>query len=185
MGNLPGLFSKTNLLFLEILIDEQLSIRELAEKIKCSPAKASMAVKQFLKNGIVKVKNEKNRKIVILDTGNPLTKQIVSLLFINKIVSSRAFHEMKKYARGIGVYGSVADGTVDARSDIDLWMLTEKRLTIMELAGLRSGLSKEIGKEVSIKAFTKESLEELRQKDKIFFSELEYKSKILHGEAIG
>jgi len=181
MTCLPAIFSKANLRFIELLAGEQLSVRELAERTNCSPAKASQAVKQFQKQGLAITRMEKNRKIVRLNSENPLAKRIVSLLFVEKILNSKAFKEMKKKTKAIGVYGSIAEGTVDKLSDIDLWILSDKKISMVEAGEMRNSMSRELGKEVSIKAFTKESLEELKQKDKLFFSEIEYKSVILHG----
>lgn len=185
MSNLSGLFSKTNLRFFEFLINKHVSVRELAEETNSSAGRASQAVKQFLKKKLVTTKNKKNKKIVYLCRRNPLTRQIISLLFINKIINAKTFKEMRKKAKSIGVYGSVADGTTDKFSDIDLWILTKKMPSMFEIGKMRNKLSKELEKEVSIKPFTEESLKRLEEKDKIFFRELKYKSKILHGEGFG
>lgn len=184
MNDLEKLFSKTNLRFFWLLVDGELSVRELAESAGCSAAKASQALKQFQRAGLVASKNEKNKKFIYLNKENALMRQIISLLFVSKILNSKTFQEMRKLSKSVGVYGSVAQGTVDRLSDIDLWLLSEKRLSVFDVGRIISNLGKELGREASVKAFTKEGLAELKQKDKIFFDEIRSKSIILHGEGI-
>lgn len=184
MNSLSNIFSKTNLLFIELLVEGPSSIRELAEKLECSPAKASQAVKQFLEKGLVKTKREKNKKLAFLNRENPLTKQIISLIFIDNILESKTFNKLKKKAKGILAYGSVVEGTIDKRSDIDLCVLSDKKPTLIETTRIENNLTKELGKETSIIVLTDQGLEKLKKKDKIFFDELRCKSRVLYGEGI-
>lgn len=169
---------------IEALIDGEYYIRELAEKLKIAPSTVFRVVKKLVKVGMVTTKKEKNKKIALLNRKNVLTKQIISFIFIYKIMRSEGFKELKKQSKSGGVYGSVVDGTMDKLSDIDLWILSEKKPSMLEIGKIRSKLNNELGKEISIKTFTKESIERLKQEDKIFFNELYYKSKTLHGEEI-
>ncbi len=182
MNNLSKLISPFNLKILEVLIDENISVRDLAKQIKCSPAKITQFIKLFQKNRLIKIKKDKNKKIVFLNRNSPLIKEIISLLFINKIVGSRTFSELKKKAKSIGVYGSVVEGTLDRQSDIDLWVLSNNKMSMVEIGKIRLNMSKELGREISIKFFTGKELQKLKKKDRIFYNELEYKSRILVGE---
>ncbi|MBI2542165.1 adenylosuccinate lyase [Candidatus Woesearchaeota archaeon] len=83
MKELPGVFTKTNLQILELLSKEKLHIREIAGRIKCSPAKAHACIGVFRKNNIVKEVNEKNRKVIVLNLENELTRQILQLINID------------------------------------------------------------------------------------------------------
>ena len=84
MQELSDIFTKINIQILELLSKERLHIREIAERIKCSPAKVHACIKVFKKNEIVKEVVYKNRKVIVLDMQNDLTKRILELLSIDK-----------------------------------------------------------------------------------------------------
>lgn len=184
MKGLSKFFSKSNLSIITVLVDENLSVRDLADRAHCSPAKITQFIRLFGGSRMISIGKEKNKKVVSLQRNNPLIREFVSLLFINKIVGSKAFAGLKKNAKAIGVYGSVADGTVDKKSDIDLWAVMEKKMPLMEAGKLRLALSKELGREVSIRFLTKEGLQKIKKEDDIFYNELDYKSKVLFGEEL-
>ena len=93
MEQLPNIFTKINIQVLELLSKERLHIREIAERIKCSPAKAHACIKVFKKNDIVKEINEKNRKVIVLNLENELTKQILQLINFDKVIESNPVSE--------------------------------------------------------------------------------------------
>ena len=84
MEELEKIFTRINVQILELLSREKLHIREIAERIKCSPAKVHACIKVFKNKGIVKEINEKNRKVIILNFENELAKKIIELLNIDK-----------------------------------------------------------------------------------------------------
>jgi len=182
---LSKLMTSFNLQIFELLVDNSFSVRDLAKEINCSPAKITQFVKLFQKEDIIRLKPDKNKKIVGLNRDNPLTREIISLVFIKKILAAKTFFKLKKTAKSIGVYGSVVEGTLDKHSDVDLWILSEKRSSFVDSAQVRASFSKELGREANLKLLTPESLKKLKKNDQIFFNELEYKSKILHGEKLG
>src|SRR3989338_11074213 len=93
MDQLPNIFTKINIQILDLLSREHLNIREIAERIKCSPAKAHACIKIFKKSGIAKEVDEKNRKVIVLNLDNELTKQILDLINIDKSVEIRPVRE--------------------------------------------------------------------------------------------
>jgi len=182
---LSKLMTDFNLRIFELLLDGSFSVRDLAKEIKCSPAKVIQFMKLYKKDNLIKLSADKNRKIIELDKEHPLTKSIISLIFINKILDCKSFSQLRKNAKSIGVYGSVAEGTVDKHSDIDLWVLADKKKSFADSAELKSRLGKELGKEVSIRFFTPDSVKKLKENDLIFYNELHYKSKVLSGGSFG
>src|SRR3989338_3410701 len=84
MEDLPNIFTKINLNILELLSREKIHLREIADRIKCSPAKVHACIKIFKKNGIVNEVDEKNRKVIVLNLENELAKQILQLVNIDK-----------------------------------------------------------------------------------------------------
>src|SRR3989344_478162 len=93
MKELSSIFTKINLQILELLSRENLHIREIADRIKCSPAKAHACIKTFKKSGIAKEVDEKNRKVIVLNLDNELTKQILDLINIDKSVEKKPILE--------------------------------------------------------------------------------------------
>ena len=83
---LSNIFTKINIQVLELLSREKLHIREIAQRVKCSPAKAHSCISVFKKNNIAKEVNEKNRKVIVLNLENGLTRQILQLINIDKSI---------------------------------------------------------------------------------------------------
>ena len=185
MSELSKLLGPFNLQIFELLIGESASVRDLAKKVKCSPAKIVQFMKAYSKNGLVAVEKDKNRKLIALKKSSPLTRELITLVYINKILGSKTFSLLKKLSSSIGVYGSVVEGTVDRQSDIDLWAISEKRAGLIEAGKLKQQLTGELGREVSLRFFTREDIKKLKENDRIFYNELDCKSKILHGGGFG
>ncbi len=182
MIELSKLLGPFNLQLFELLIEENASVRDLAKKANCSPAKVTQFLVPYSKNRLVTVSSDKNRKVIGLNKKNPLVREMIALVFTTKILNSKTFSLIQKSADSIGVYGSVAEGTMDKQSDIDLWVVSAKRPGLVETGKIKQQFTNELGREVSLKFFTKEDLQQLKKNDTIFYNELEYKSKILHGE---
>ena len=58
------IFTKKNLEILNLLRKESLHIRDIANRLKCSPAKVHDGIRLFKKHDLVKEVEEKNRKII-------------------------------------------------------------------------------------------------------------------------
>ena len=86
MEELSSIFTKANIQILELLSRERLHIREIAERVKCSPAKVHACISVFKKNNIVKEVLDKNRKVIVLNLENELTRQILQLVNFDKAV---------------------------------------------------------------------------------------------------
>ena len=106
---------------------------------------------------------------------------MITFFTIYAILHSKTFQSIAKKVKSVGVYGSAVEGTLDSKSDIDLWILVETKKSIIEIGKWKQGLTKEIGREVNLKVYTPEGILNLQKRDPIFFNELEYKSKIIQG----
>ncbi len=78
--NLSEVFTKINLQILKLLSKEQLHIREIADRIDCSPAKVHAGIKVFKRHNLVKETQEKNKKVIALNYENNLTAQILNII---------------------------------------------------------------------------------------------------------
>ncbi len=86
MQNLSRIFTKINIQILELLSKEKLHIREIAERIRCSPAKVHACIQLLKDSGIATEVDEKNRKVIVLNLENELTRQILLLVNIDKSI---------------------------------------------------------------------------------------------------
>ena len=86
MQNLSRIFTKINIQILELLSKEKLHIREIAERIRCSPAKVHACIQLLKDSGIATEVDEKNRKVIVLNLENELTRQILQLVNIDKSI---------------------------------------------------------------------------------------------------
>ncbi|MBI2656297.1 adenylosuccinate lyase [Candidatus Woesearchaeota archaeon] len=86
MEGLSDIFTKVNVQILELLSREKLHIREIAERVKCSPAKVHACIKVFKKNDIIREVKEKNRKVIVLNLDNELSRHILQLVNIDKSI---------------------------------------------------------------------------------------------------
>jgi len=84
MEDLQSIFTKINLQIFGLLSREKLHIREIAQRINCSPAKVHACIKIFKINNLVKEVNEKNRKVIVLNLENNLAKEILNLINFDK-----------------------------------------------------------------------------------------------------
>ncbi len=78
MDLLSDYFSFFNLKIFEVLIDGSFSVRDLAKKVKCSPAKIIQFIKLFKKKNLIKISNEKNMKLLKINKENIIARQLLS-----------------------------------------------------------------------------------------------------------
>jgi predicted nucleotidyltransferase len=113
-------------------------------------------------------------------TNTPQTRIIKILLNVNKIDLSKI---KKPFVKGIGLYGSWATGTNTIKSDLDIWIKTEKYPDEKELATLSKILREMLHTEIQLLVLTPQKREQIK-KDKPFYCSLCYTSLLLWGEPI-
>ncbi|WP_244987659.1 nucleotidyltransferase domain-containing protein [Methanoculleus chikugoensis] len=93
---------------------------------------------------------------------------------------------LPEWARGIGVYGSYAEGTNTAGSDLDLWVLVDAYTPDLEVPAARVGKSAgaTVGAETNLLILTSERLSDLRETDQPFYTNLVRSSVTLGGASI-
>ncbi|MEA2035273.1 MAG: nucleotidyltransferase domain-containing protein [Euryarchaeota archaeon] len=114
---------------------------------------------------------------------NAETKALKRLLNI-RFLSSIIF--LPDWAGGIGIYGSFADGTNSAKSDLDVWVYVDSYSSDLELksARLEKSLGKETGVETNILILTSEKLSRLKEDDNPFYFSLMKSTITLEGVSI-
>jgi adenylosuccinate lyase len=84
MAELDKIFTKINLEILALLRKEKLHIREIADRLGCSPAKVHGCIKVFKEHNLVQEKKEKNRKVIVLNEKSELLHKIEQVLSTKK-----------------------------------------------------------------------------------------------------
>ena len=182
MAHISVLLSKKNIAIFNALSKQTLSIRDLAEKVKCSPGTVHRAVLLFKKNNLVNTKKHKNTLLVIPERKSPLYIKIKSLINISTILKSKGYPSLSK-AGVIGIYGSYAKGTDDPNSDIDMLILSDKKE--MKVQEIIRALGKELGKNINPLIITPNKLQTLEMNDPEFYSRIKFGLIELNGEIFG
>ncbi|MFH1588039.1 MAG: nucleotidyltransferase domain-containing protein [Candidatus Diapherotrites archaeon] len=152
----------------------EIKVRETARKTGTSPFLVSGTIKLLQKEGIVK----KNK----IDLLNPKVKAIKIILNLGEIHSINLLEKTRRAfpdCKGIGLYGSWAKGLNYSDSDLDLWVKTEKK----ETEKISRIVKEKLKTDASVLLLSEKKLEELREKDFVFYSEL-HNSFVLWGEGI-
>jgi predicted nucleotidyltransferase len=176
MNNLLSVFTKNNIGVLKVISSEDnLYIREIAEKADISPAGAHEAVKLFRGLGFINEKELKNRKLVSLKSGNIILRKIRSLINVHELINSPAFSELSEYGI-VGVYGSFASGDSAPESDIDMWLYPKKDVRMVSLEPIIRKLENKFRREVRLLMLTKNKLNNIREEDPEFYFRLKLTS---------
>lgn len=159
-----------------VLYKDTLKVTTVSKELSLSKGFVSEFLSLLNSNGILK----KNKSNVYNPTNISITKAIKILLNIERIDLLKI---NKPFIKGIGVYGSWANGTNTVDSDIDIWIKTDKYPDEKELAHLSKILREMTLTDVQLLVLTPEKIEEIK-KDTSFFSSLYNGSFLLWGEPI-
>ena len=77
---LSEVFTKKNIEILRLLFEENLHIRDIANRLGISPGKVHNSIKIFKKNNLVIETKEKNKKIISLNKNNTSLNEINNLI---------------------------------------------------------------------------------------------------------
>lgn len=118
--------------FLSERPDMSVSIRELAEIVPVGKRSTRNAVDALVNNGLLEVEHVGNRKEVRIQRSR-LEKPDDPILNIPqtkfqtpvRVAKKAILHELED-VKGILLFGSVAQGRADRKSDIDLWVLVSE-----------------------------------------------------------
>lgn len=121
--------------FLSRYHEDEFSITELADAVDYSRPTITKAVDTLVANDLVTDRRDRNTRLTQINRGR-LSRPDDPLLEIPQAefhapvrTAVEQLHDQLNSVIGIVLYGSVARGTADRRSDIDLWVLvTEDRM---------------------------------------------------------
>ncbi|MCD6522168.1 MAG: nucleotidyltransferase domain-containing protein [Candidatus Diapherotrites archaeon] len=176
----PLFSTKERELILDYLLDnpnEEINMNALARKLGVSPSQVHHYLGILKKEGLFK-----NKKLV----DNAITRSLRVVKNLSKIKKSQIIKRIRKKfprVRGVGVYGSWANGTNRKGSDLDLWIKIDKDLSDLDLAKINKELSKRMEVSVEVLVATPERMEHLRKNVESLYYSL-FNSITIWGESL-
>lgn len=123
----------------------KIHVKGLAKKLKISPGTSEIYLREYEKSGILKKEIAGNVHLYSLKNENALVKSLKSAWLISKIMSSGFIESLKDDSISIVLFGSSASGEYDEKSDVDIMVITDKKIPHEDAANLESSLGKEVG----------------------------------------
>jgi len=141
--------------------------REISKKLNISLGATSNALRLFKKKGILVSEKKGKTSLYTLRSSNPYLdyfKILNSLLILEPLIE-----KLKIISKQIILYGSYATGTFTSDSDVDLFIVSEKREEVLKI--IDKFTSKKV---LNIQPVIKKHIEwiQLYKKDPEFFNEL-------------
>jgi len=171
--NIINLLTKTNIKIIKLVDKEKLHIREIADRLKISPGSVHKLVKKLKSKKLINQEKQKNRIIIKLNKDKTIIKEIKRIINFNDIINTKSYKKLKKLGK-IGIYGSFAKGTNDNKSDLDIWIQTEKKE--QKIRHLIRELEKELNTKVNIIILTKSKINSIKNNDPEFYKRLKLTS---------
>lgn len=150
-------------------------VRRVAKLLGLSPAPVSKYLAILREKGIL-------GKEVIIES--PLTRALKILMNVEKVAGVIGrLKSVPKWVRGIGVYGSWANGRNTQESDLDLWFLADVPPPEIDIARMQSDIRKSLGVECNALVLTKKKLELMLERDPVMYYSL-VNSFVIRGAGI-
>ncbi len=134
-------YSKAEMQMLGFLLRRygETHVREIAEKSGVSAATASVALRKFEKNGILR-KTVKGKMVFYRQNpGSAVARQLKVFFTISNL--SGIIEKLKPLSNRIMLFGSCAEGTDVEESDIDLFVLSNKKDAVRRVASANKRIS--------------------------------------------
>ena len=113
--------------------DKEFYERQIARKLGIGYSSANGALNELYSAGVIKRRREGRMYFYSVDRSSPIViayKKLVNLLLIEPLAE-----ELKKISNRIILYGSCADGSDRSGSDVDLFVVSNKKDTVLETVG--------------------------------------------------
>ena len=157
----------------------EFSLRDVARKVKISPSTAKESLDFLFGTGVLD-KRVLGRNHLFKIKNSFLTKQIKILYSLSELSSAGFAEELLKNNHdiiSIMLYGSVARGEDDKKSDIDILVISRKNHRMRELKS-----EKNISRELTIISYTYKEWKKKAEEDKVFYYNVILNCIPLYGE---
>lgn len=151
---------------------DEFYLRELARKLKLSPYAAKKYLDLLVKEGIVKDEKKANLRYFKANMGNLFFRHLKVAFSINLILKSGLVDFLKESLANVSsitLFGSVAKGEDDKKSDIDILVIgTHKHINLNNFEG-------KIGKEINLHILSwSEWSKKAKSNDPFYFEVISY-----------
>jgi predicted nucleotidyltransferase len=163
------------LIFLSENPERSFTGAELAKKAGKSRMSVFLVLKTLSKEGAVKRESRGGAYLYRINAGNPSVKQFKVLK--NVIELEPFLEQLKKHAKKIVLFGSLSRGEDTADSDVDLLVVTN---SVDE--GKEQVKQIKAGRKIEAVFFTPSGLADLKEKEKVFYGEIERGLTLWEGE---
>ncbi|MBI1973375.1 hypothetical protein HYS54_01035 [Candidatus Micrarchaeota archaeon] len=154
--------------------NERVSVADTAKRANASKATVSLIAGRLKRSGILK----KNLELNLSKFTTRALKIVINAYRLSPLIP--LIKSSLKDARGIGVYGSWADGTNTRKSDLDLWARCKLAPSLKEVAALERVIRKRYGIDVQILALDDARFKALKESDSNFYHAIA-NSKVVWG----
>lgn len=155
------------------------SVQELAKRTKLSPGAARLSLSYMHQKGMVFFQKMGSMHQYKANLENPLTRQWKILFNINEITESKVMAELHKNIPKIQcvmVYGSMARGTNDQKSDVDLLVIAKQTTKV------RFNFGKTLAREVNLTILSWTDWKKKAIDEKAFYDSAIFDAIMLEGD---
>jgi predicted nucleotidyltransferase len=145
---------------------KEVYLREFGREIKISPNTAQRFLNLFLKEGFVKESRKANLRYFQANLDSISFRHIKIVFSLKELEGSGIVDYLKEKFPQVVLFGSVAKGLDDNKSDIDLVCIgIDKKLDLFEF-------QKKLKKEISVHVFSMSEWKKQKEKNRAFYQEV-------------
>jgi hypothetical protein len=156
-------------------------VKELSRELRISPGSASQVCASLEKEGVLRSEKKAKALFYSLKNDEPFVRRLKSAWFIGRLMRFRDCWE-DAAVQSFALYGSMASGTFDSRSDIDVLAVSNSSGERLEKSMQR--LKTEFGDKLALTVFTVAEWRELARKKDRFYIEVLADHIVLSGSPL-
>ena len=159
---------------------DELSVRGCAERAGVAASAAKTHLDWLYSMHVVKRRVVGRSHLCSIDVSSPLARHYKLLFSLYELSAAKLVEELTARwpeISSIVLYGSVARGDDDAKSDIDILVISRKKIRMADLKSERA-----LKRELTILSYTPQEWREKARRDKVFYDRVIVDSIVLYGE---
>ena len=150
--------------------------REVAKGARISYGSANSVLRELCKAELLQKTTQGRMCYYRMDESTPYIKEFKIL--VNLLILEPVIEKLKEHSRKIVLYGSWADGTDTAESDIDLFIVSSVEEKVRKIIDKYSNSKKMAGRRIQCIIYGPEDLLDTGGREKVFMAQVE-KGKVL------
>lgn len=157
---------------------EEVYLRELARRLRMSPATVMRALRLLIREGLITKRPEKHATYFKANL-NPCFRELKKAYTVSKILRSGVLGLLSEKSVGLSsilLYGSAAKGEDDRESDYDFLVIAAR------CTAKSSELLRLLGREVTLQVFDAAGWKRVAKRNRAFYLDVISSSIVLYGE---